>query len=116
MPVASIARKDAETLLAFCKEHNQKEFFFAKDQGVYFGSNVGEYGKDNFKNCIIYLKGFDPDKDDDWYDQAHYKFGGDDVGIHLPLQWLEAFCHHPSFKEKRTFSVNIGQRKVSLVR
>ncbi|MAA94917.1 MAG: hypothetical protein CML22_07020 [Rheinheimera sp.] len=115
MPVASISRKDAQTLLAFCKEHNQKEFFFAVDHGAYFGSNVGEHGKESFKNCIIFLKGCDPDKYEDWYDQAHYKFGGDDMGVHLPVQWLEAFCNHPSFNAKRTFSVNIGQRKASLV-
>lgn len=115
MAIASISRNDAETLLAFCKKHGLKEFFFAVDHGAYFGANVGKHGTDSFQKSIHYLDGCCPEKDDDWYDTAHDRFGGDDVGEFLPTEWLTIFCENPAYKAKNRFTVNFGRTQVKLV-
>lgn len=114
MTIASISRENAKALLDFCRKHGLDEFFFAVDHGAYFGANVGQYGTDSFANSIHFLDGCDPDKDE-WYDNAHIRFGGDDVGEFLPTEWLTIFCENPAYKAKNRFTVNFGRTQVKLV-
>lgn len=119
MPVASITREQASQLFTFCKDNSIKEFFFAKDQGAYFGATVGSHEDKNFKNSIQYLKGMNPDIENkdgsDWYDNALDKFGGDDFGVELPVQWLSVFLEDPRMAKKKMFSIRINTNSVRLV-
>lgn len=56
-----------------------------------------------------------PDKDEEWYDNAHTRFGGDDVGEFLPVSWLEIICERAEYSNKKMFAVNFGKRQVKLV-
>ncbi len=50
-------------------------FYLAKDHGAYIGAGIlGEGG------AVFYFAGCDPQKNDDYYDEAGYKFGYDDFG------------------------------------
>lgn len=116
MAIASISRENAKALLDFCRKHGLNEFFFAVDHGAYFGANVGKHGTESFAKCIHFLEGCDPDKDEeDWYDNAHTRFGGDDVGEFLPVTWLAIICERPEYSNKKMFSVNFGKRQVKLI-
>lgn len=115
MTIASISRENAKALLDFCRKHGLDEFFFAVDHGAYFGANVGKHGTESFAKCIHFLEGCDPDKDEDWYNNAHTRFGGDDVGEFLPIEWLTIFCENPVYKAKNRFTVNFGRTQVKLV-
>lgn len=106
----SMSRAEAQKLYDFCTEHNQSEFCFAKDHGAYFCATKVED-----TNVVIYMKGCNPKTDEDWWDEAYYRFGGDDFGVHLPIKWLELFLTHPHFKAKRRMSVRINQNSVRLI-
>jgi len=111
----SISIKDAKRILEFCKTNKLDEFFFAKDQGAYFGATVGSHEDETFKNCIVYVAGCDPDKDTDWYDTAHAMFGGDDFGQMLPISWIEETVRAEAIKPVKKFTINLTTRTVSLV-
>lgn len=116
MATASITREEAKKLYEFCKTNKVDEFFFAKDQGAYFGATTGSQKNNDFSNSIHYVKGCNPTLNDEWYDYAWAKFGGDDFGVHLSTTWLEAFFNDESYSNKRTFGIQINKRSVSLIR
>lgn len=99
MPQITLTRNDAIKLHAFCVEHKQDRFFLAKDHGAYVGSAA------NGKNCIFYFRGCNPNKDQDFYENAWAMFGGDDFGEHLPLSWLKTVADRPEIG-KVTIVVN----------
>ena len=109
---ATITTKQAQELLAFCKANDINEFFLAKDQGAYFGAAVGNYKDDNFKNCIQYVKGCNPEKDEYWWEAQQDRFGGDDFGEHLPVDWLEVGLAR---KGKRIFGVIMTTTQIKLL-
>jgi hypothetical protein len=119
MTTASISKAQAKKILDFCQTHSLEKFFFAKDQGAYFGATVGKNEDKTFKNCIEYINGMEPDKKNkdgsDWYDNARMKFGGDDFGIHIPVSWLTLFFQKKEFVNKRRFSIKITANNVQLV-
>jgi hypothetical protein len=115
MAIASISRDDAKAILTFCQENHLNEFFFSNDSGAYFGANIGSQEAGTFNKCIKYVKGMNPDVDEDYYDEVGRKFGYDDFGIHIPVQWLEVFFNSPNFAKKRVFGVKINQKSFSLV-
>jgi len=114
MAIASISRENAKALLDFCRKHGLENSFFAVDHGAYFGANIGKRGTESFAKCIHFLEGCDPDKDE-WYDNAHTRFGGDDVGEFLPVSWLEIIFERAEYSNKKMFAVNFGKRQVKLV-
>ncbi len=89
---ATLKKSDALALLAFCEKHNKDNFFFAKDQGVYFGQTHGSQSENNFENHIVYCDGFNPDTNDDWWESASDSFGGDDFGEMLEIDILKKFA------------------------
>jgi hypothetical protein len=119
MTTASIPRKKAKELYEFCQKNQVGEFFFAVDNGAYFGATNGGHDSGNFTNSIHYIKGCNPDQDEakegDWYNNAHYKFGGDDIGIPLPVDWLRIFFTSDALSHKKTFGIKINKNSVSLI-
>lgn len=111
MKKASISRAAALELLAFCRQHQKTVFFFAKDQGAYFGAVIGTFGEANFTRSIHYVAGCDPKKDEDWYDTARAIYGGDDFGEELPVKWLEILEQTPSAKQ---LTIKIKARSIEL--
>lgn len=85
--IISLPLNKTRELLEFCQTNNVDQFFFAKDQGAYFGATAGK--GDTFCNSIHYMRGCDPDKNPDFYENAMARFGGDDFGEHFPVKWLE---------------------------
>ena len=79
--IITIAKSKILPLLQSCVDRD-KPLLFVKDQGVYF--MVG--GETAADNIVQYLKGYDPNRNDDWYDNAGYKFGWDDFGHDLNFQ------------------------------
>lgn len=76
MPSLTINRDQMQALV----DSGQDQFYIAKDSGAY----IGACGVDP-----IYFRGCDPNKDEDWYETARGKFGGDDFGEHAPMQLLK---------------------------
>lgn len=114
MSTFSITRANAKKLLTFCKANKEDQFFICKDHGAYIGATTGSNEKKTFKNSIHYVKGCNPDTDEDSYEEARYKFGGDDFGEHLPVQWLEVFFNDPARASKRMFSIKMSGNSISL--
>ena len=74
MPQITLKQTQVKALSALCKASGETKFFVAKDQGAYIGANSAG------KSLVYYFAGCNPEKDADWYDNAHDKFGGDDFG------------------------------------
>lgn len=82
----SLSREQVERLIAFCNANGLEKWFIAKDQGAYIGATMGAKPE---QKVIYYFEGCDPEKDEDWYENARNAFGGDDWGQHLPVRDLE---------------------------
>jgi len=109
----SITRKQALELRNFCLRNKVDEFFLSNDNGAYIGATSGK--DDTFKNSIHYIKGCNPDNDPDYYEECRYKYGGDDFGVHLPVDWLNEFFNNQHYKDKRMFAIQLNQKSVRLV-
>jgi hypothetical protein len=121
MPQITIPMNDVKRLVQFCQTNSLTNYFIAKDQGAYLGASTG---KDN--NILFYFAGCNPDKDADFYDNAHDKFGGDDFGEQLKLQDLIALLMRvyewekknidagKKFKAVRAICWNITKRSISM--
>lgn len=92
MASITLSRAQVERLVDFCRTHGRNEWFVANDHGAYVGASIGS-GEGN--SVIYYFKGCDPTKDEDFYDNAWAKFGGDDFGEMLPLEWLTKLTDMP---------------------
>lgn len=117
MSIASINRQQALELFEFCKKHELTEFFFAKDHGVYLGATVGSIKAGNFQRSIHYLEGMSPDKVEsnvDLFELMGRKFGYDDFGVRIPVQWLDVFFNSEEHDNKDVFSIQISPKAVSL--
>ncbi|MGA1108249.1 MAG: DUF3085 domain-containing protein [Pseudomonadales bacterium] len=88
MPQITLKAKDVRELSGFLNRHNKDSFFLAKDDGAYIGATAGSDADGTFERIIHYFSGCNPEKDEDYYDNAAYKFGWDDFGEMLPAQWM----------------------------
>lgn len=88
-----LSKRQVQQLVDFGIEHKQDSYFIAKDQGAYLGMSLG---MDPAPKCLFYFPGCDPSKDEDWYDTARAKFGGDDFGEHMPLADLQRYLQNPN--------------------
>ncbi len=61
-------------------KHNIPNFYLAKDHGAYVGAGILDVQGEP-QGVVFYFRGCDPSKDPDYYDEARYKFGGDDFGV-----------------------------------
>jgi hypothetical protein len=85
MAQITLSITDLQRLVEFCQKNELKQYFIAKDQGAYLGASKG-----GNNNILFYFTGCNPDQDEDWYDNAHTKFGGDDFGEQLEINDLLA--------------------------
>jgi hypothetical protein len=111
MPKAIITRSQASKIVDFCTKNGEKQFFFAKDQGAYFGATTGTHANNNFSNIIFYQEGMNPDVSEeanggDWYDNARIAWGGDDFGIHIDISALYGFVDDESMGGMFTFQID----------
>lgn len=100
----SLNQEQAKKLVSFCQLHSVGHFFFAKDNGAYFGATKGSQSKGDFENCIIYVSGCDPEKNEGYYDTCQARFGGDDFGEHFEIDALNIFVASES--KRITFKFN----------
>jgi len=118
MAQITLKAHEVRALSDFLTRHNRDTFFIAKDHGAYVGATAGSNADGTFENLIFYFTGCNPHKDSDYYENAHWKFGGDDFGEMLPAQWV----HDAAKTEGLTKSVlsvtgtNIGFRTFRKVR
>lgn len=85
MPQITLTKPRLREFAGFLSEHKVKRWFLAKDQGAYIGATNGKKHDDPaFARKIFYFKGCNPNTDEDYYETARDKFGGDDFG-----EWLE---------------------------
>ena len=103
-------KAQAKKLFDFCQNNSVDKFFFAKDQGAYFGATKGSQSEGDFKNCIVYLQGCDPDKNEDFYETCRNRFGGDDFGEHFEVNLLNEFV---SSNYKR-LNFNFNKQSISV--
>lgn len=81
MPQIKLSRKELREFSDFLSEHKVGRWFLAKDDGAYIGATNGKSREDDaFARKLFYFKGCNPDIDEDYYDNARDKFGGDDFG------------------------------------
>lgn len=115
MATVSISKKEAIELYKFCKANSLDKFFIAKDHGVYMGATVYSDNPSDRKKSIHYCKGYNPNTDEDWYENARYALGGDDFGDHLPIDCLDIFVNDAQYAKKRRLSLKITDTQIALV-
>ena len=98
MPAITLNADKTRELSTFVRKHGLDKFFVAKDQGAYIGAAAGSHEDGTFENKIFYFRGCDTKKNDDFYENARYKFGGDDFGEHMSVDFLHKCADHPKLK------------------
>lgn len=93
MHTIELSRSQVQKLVDHCAQHDLKTFFVAKDHGAYVGASAGDQPE---QQCLFYFKGCNPHTDEDFYDTAHAKFGGDDFGERLPISDLQKHLANPN--------------------
>jgi hypothetical protein len=91
----TLSRTKVQQLVDFIEKFNLKNWVIAKNQGAYVGAYAGAQPE---KQCLFFFKGCDPQKDADWYDTAHAKFGGDDFQDILRVEDLKNALANESMK------------------
>lgn len=90
-----LTREQVERLATFCEASKLEKFFVAKDQGAYVGASAGS---EPDQKVIYYFEGCDPEKDENWYENAREDFGGDDFGVYLPIRDLTSLLEREGTK------------------
>lgn len=99
--------------LADCiKKHNIPGFYLAKDHGAYVGAGMVDVQGEP-EGVVYYFRGCDPSKDLDYYEEARYKFGGDDFAISFTD--TEFVFNAAKFHKKLRFEVTDSDVKVRMV-
>lgn len=81
----TLTAAQVQEIVDFADEYSVENFFIAKDSGAYLGITAkGEDGE--LKRILHYFKGCNPETDEDYYENADMKFGGDDFGESLPVK------------------------------
>jgi hypothetical protein len=81
MPQIILTKPRLREFADFLSEHQVGRWFLAKDDGAYIGATNGKKHDDPaFARKLFYFAGCNPNTDDDYYDTARDKFGGDDFG------------------------------------
>tara|TARA_R110000744_G_scaffold50337_2_gene108908 strand:- start:334 stop:693 length:360 start_codon:yes stop_codon:yes gene_type:complete len=118
MPQITLKRDQLDEFALFLRNHDVEKWFIAKDHGAYIGATNKEKG-DKFKNKLFYFSGCNPDTDEDFYDNAIDKFGGDDFGEFFDSDVVHKICGDPRAKNmvvivgKTSISIKSNQTKVS---
>lgn len=100
MPQITLNINQTKKFIDFAKKHNVEKFFIAKDQGAYIGINT----KNAKEKIIHYFNGCNPDRNEEWYENCHYKFGGDDFGEMLDLAKIKEWPTGLKLRVKLTSS------------
>lgn len=103
-----LTRAQVQQLADHCEKHKLATWFIAKDQGAYVGASCGPKPEDK---CIFYFKGCDPVKDEDWYETAHSKFGGDDFGDMMQVDSLKSALDN---KEMTAIVVKVTSSRITI--
>lgn len=91
----------------------EPSFWIVKDHGVYLmGNGTSKELKENEKRPVVYAKGYNPDKDTDWWDYAYMDLGGDDFVIDIPIDWFKSLLKRKP--NAKVFAINIGATQISL--
>jgi len=98
MPQITLTRDDLNEFALFLRKHNVEKWFIAKDHGAYIGATNNEKG-DNFQSKLFYFSGCNPDTDEEFYDNARNKFGGDDFGDFFDAAIVHDICADPKAKD-----------------
>lgn len=89
----TIKPEDVKAISRVARQYNKKQWFLAKDSGAYVGINTGQ--DENFEPIIHYFRGCDPSKDEDYYENARHKFGGDDFAEMMDISFVHQVADHP---------------------
>lgn len=108
MPQITLNSSQVKALSDFAHKHDLKTFFLAKDQGAYVGATAGK--DETFENIIFYFRGMDPNKDEDFYDNADWAFGGDDFGEHLSVE----FIHKMALKVQPRVTIKVTATAITM--
>ena len=101
----TLNKDQIEKLIVAANTTKEKTYFIAKDQGAYLGAGQKE------TQVLYYFKGCNPEINKDlWYDEASYKFGGDDFGEILPIVVIEDLIKKGFY----TITWLVGKTKVSI--
>lgn len=100
MPQLTLTREQTQQLVDFCKKHDIKKWFLAKDEGAYVGACGGSRDNGTFENILFHFRGMDP-KNEAYqgaaWDNARDAFGGDDFGEHFDLAILTKLLADETF-------------------
>lgn len=107
MAQISLSLAEAQKLIEFCRARNLAQYFIAKDQGAYLGASMGADD-----NMLFYFAGCNPTMNEDWYDVAHSKFGGDDFGERLNIAELASLIGRIGDWEKSMIAKGAKFQKV----
>lgn len=99
--VVEHARRSSNWRMGFSGRTPQPGMMLVHDQGVYIMSNglPADVDIDAERCNLVYARSCDPDKDENWYDNARRLVGGDDFGeiLDIPDDFLEMCDKFPEF-------------------
>lgn len=104
MPQITLNSKQVKRLAIFLVSNQKDSFFVAKDQGAYVGATSDK------DKVLFYFAGCDPEKDPDFYETSHHKFGGDDFGEFLPAEWITNAARKPNLKK---MVISVGSNRIT---
>lgn len=105
----TLSLKETKALADCIEKHNHDSFYLAKDHGAYIGAGNNSDGT----GVLFFFRGCDPEKDLDYYEECHYKFGGDDFGVQFDdIDFVIAARNN---RMKLKFSVSPTSIKLSMV-
>ncbi|WP_076922836.1 DUF3085 domain-containing protein [Pseudoalteromonas sp. SK20] len=107
----SLNKSQSKKIFDFCQKHSVTHFYFAKDQGAYFLAKKGSTSNGDFENCLVYVKGCDPNKNTECYETARNRFGGDDFAESFEVDVLAQFVN--SEYKRINFRFNLNSISIS---
>ena len=71
------------------EDHTDKQFWLVKDEGIYLMPAFKIEGRTPKElNLVVYADGYDPETNDDVWEDARYAVGGDDFAESIKLKHL----------------------------
>lgn len=103
--VLEFSKKEIMELLNNIKEDDM--LHLVGDQGVYLMSFAE---KDVNNRTIVYAKGINPNKDDAWYENKRYTWGGDDGGEDVGTK--KVFLQRLEMSKGNTYKIGLSPTNI----
>lgn len=116
LPLVEHAKAAKEHRKTYGQEKAGPALHFVHDHGVYLMSNGIPHmpaSKNPEHTKVVYANKCDPDKDEDWWENARALVGGDDFIEELPIKELETHLQSATTHGFKWFYVEITEETMA---